>query len=122
MVQRKPMRRCIACRRSAEKSSLLRFVLAACESVGGTAAWAIAWDRTRTSQLRGAYLHARLECVMAAARKGPWEHALTRGRGVVSEASVRQVLANVRNDVLRDVAEPAEKTHRSQMKGTRIRL
>ena len=56
-----PIRRCVSCRRSAAKASLLRFVVSDC---------AVSADPLARNPGRGAYLCGRKTCTDAALRRG----------------------------------------------------
>ncbi|HEY9721852.1 MAG TPA: YlxR family protein [Oscillatoriaceae cyanobacterium] len=78
---REPERQCVACRRLAPRSALIRLVR--------TPEGAIALDSTIHQQGRGAYVCRTPECVELAARRGALQRAL---RHRVPEDLMREVL------------------------------
>ena len=79
------VRRCIACRVSADKSSLLRLVL---DGKGGLCA-----DEAQKLPGRGAYVHRNAQCVLAAGETGKLAHAFRVEKGHIDGERCRKALS-----------------------------
>lgn len=67
------IRTCVGCRARGERSQLLRVVVVQDEDAGG---FAVVLDQRRRIPGRGAWLHARVDCVNAAVRRRAFGRAL----------------------------------------------
>jgi len=78
----RPTRRCIVCKRSANKSDLLRLVLA------GNG---VCYDREQKLSGRGAYVHKSVSCVTALFAKGQLERAFRTGKLKLTDARKQEI-------------------------------
>lgn len=69
-------RRCLGCGKSAQKSELWRFVIAAGQVV---------FDGSGRMPGRGAYLHAQRDCLARAGEVGRWKHAFRTAQAAGDE-------------------------------------
>lgn len=76
-----PLRTCVGCRERAAKADLLRLVVAA----GGS----VRMDPSGSGQGRGAYVHRRRACVMAALSMGRLARGLRTGLDEHGAATLR---------------------------------
>ena len=79
------VRRCIACRESADKSSLLRLVL--------DADGVLCVDEARRTPGRGAYVHRSAQCLLAAGETGRLAHAFRIEKGHIDGEKCRKALS-----------------------------
>jgi predicted RNA-binding protein YlxR (DUF448 family) len=96
-VRKKPVRTCLGCGQEADKRELVRVV----RSPEGD----VSLDETGKANGRGAYVHPRLECFEAAARKRRFDHAL---RVNLKEEDVERI----RRDLERLLAQDGSLTGR----------
>ncbi|MBN8548466.1 MAG: YlxR family protein [Deltaproteobacteria bacterium] len=93
MAVKKPrpkLRRCVVCRKSAEKSGLLRFV-----AQDGR----LVCDERAALPGRGAYVHRTLGCWSKMSEPALWEHVLRLTKGSLSKAVVTEAAHSARNAI-----------------------
>jgi len=94
---RKPIRRCIVCRRSCYKPELLRLVLN--EGL-------LCYDSEQRLPGRGAYVHKSVACVTAVFTKGQLERAFRRGSLKINDSQkeevTKELMSQVENNLLND--------------------
>ncbi|MCO6429873.1 MAG: YlxR family protein [Deltaproteobacteria bacterium] len=89
-----PQRRCVACRKSSDRSELLRIVV--CDGN-------LRLDVEGRSPGRGAYIHRRSSCWRNASDKGRWEHALRIPKNSLAAAGFAEFLQSLAPYVLGEV-------------------
>ncbi len=85
------VRTCLFCRAREAKEKLCRFVY---DGKG------LRWDKKQNLPGRGAYIHARVDCIKRMVALGKWENHLKLPAGALDVVNVRELMQEVLNEVL----------------------